>query len=129
MESDFPDEYSLSTFVGVGFGKLNRLFGQVGFGVGDDGVPQASARLQTRNMGVGVDFLDEFGQRVFQYAITVGRFTYIWQVNVDLTNIRIPNILGVQPAELEKLLLSLIPRRSSPVSRQPTDGLPADIEH
>lgn len=29
MESDFPDEYSLSTFVGAGFGKLNRLFGQV----------------------------------------------------------------------------------------------------
>lgn len=29
LESDFPDEYSLSTFVGAGFGKLNRLLAQV----------------------------------------------------------------------------------------------------
>lgn len=115
----------------------NYVFLQIGVGVGDDGVPQASARVQTRNVGLGLDFLDEFGQRVLQYALTVGRFTYIWQVNLDLTNVRIPNPLGIHPIQLEKLLLSLIPKReyphiqpfeqSDPISN-PTTASPTDVD-
>lgn len=80
-------------------------------------MPQASARLQTRNIGLGIDFLDEFSQRVFQYAVTIGRFTYIWQMNIDLTNVRVPNLFGLKPTALEKLLLSLIPKHEYPNSR------------
>jgi hypothetical protein len=110
LESDFPDEFSTATFLSMGFGKLNRLFAQVGVGVGDDGVPQASARFQTRNGAVAVDFVDEFGQRALQYAVTMGRFSFVWQVNVDLTNVRVPNLFGSKPLEIENFLLSFLPR-------------------
>lgn len=109
---DFPDMYSSATFVEAGFGRLNRVFAQAGAGVGDDGVPQASARLQTRNIGVDLDFLNEFGQRIFQYAVTVGRFSYVWQASVDLSAIRVPQFMGIKPMDVEKLLLSFLPDRS-----------------
>lgn len=108
---DFPDMYSAASFVEAGFGRLNRLFAQAGAGIGDDGVPQASARLQGRNIGVDVDFLNELGQRIFQYAVTVGRFSYVWQASIDLTTIRVPQLFGVKPADVEKLLLSFLPNR------------------
>jgi hypothetical protein len=107
---DFPDMYSQSSFVEAGFGKLNRAFIQVGGGIGDDGVPQGLSRLQTRNVGIDVDFLYEFGQRTMQYAFTIGRFSYIWQANIDLSAVRIPTLLGIRPGDVEHLLLSLLPR-------------------
>ncbi|CEL94078.1 unnamed protein product [Vitrella brassicaformis CCMP3155] len=97
LNGDFPDPRSTEVFIQVGFGVLGVTYVQVGAGVGGDGIPQGSAEVETEDFGLGVDFIDDAGDRLFLYSITVGKFTYIWESEVVPDNLDIPLILGAGP--------------------------------
>jgi len=97
LNGDFPDSVSTEVFIQVGFGVLGVTYVQVGAGVGGDGIPQGSAEVETEDFGLGVDFIDDAGDRLFLYSITVGKFTYIWESEVVTEGLQIPLIIGATP--------------------------------
>eukprot|EP01068_Selenidium_serpulae_P005298 Selendium_serpulae@DN3962_c0_g1_i2.p1 len=102
---DFPDIDSTELFGKAAFGKLGRAYVSASAGIGDDGIPQAGAEVQTTDMGFGVDFVDNNGNRFFLYSITIGKFSYIWESRVVPDNFRIPVILGVDPISISQFLI------------------------
>jgi len=55
--------------------------------------------VETSSVGVGVDFIDDGGDRLFLYSITVGKFTYVWESEILPDNILVPDfaaILGIE---------------------------------
>ncbi|CEM09749.1 unnamed protein product [Vitrella brassicaformis CCMP3155] len=97
LNGDFPDPANTEVFIQVGFGVLGVTYVQVGAGVGGDGIPQGSAEVETEDFGLGFDFIDDLGDRLFLYSITVGKFTYVWESEVVPEGLKIPLILGAGP--------------------------------
>lgn len=78
-ESDFPDDFSESLGQAVGFGRPSRMYLSVGAGVSDSGLPLAAVNLQAPLSRVGVGLLNRGADRLMQYSVTAGRFTYLWE--------------------------------------------------
>eukprot|EP00922_Rhytidocystis_sp_ex-Travisia-forbesii_P031591 GHVS01046746.1.p1 GENE.GHVS01046746.1~~GHVS01046746.1.p1 ORF type:complete len:168 (-),score=48.61 GHVS01046746.1:187-690(-) len=87
---DFIDPYSDEVAFGVGVGQLGKAYVQAGAGIGSDGVPQGSAEFEGEDIGLEVAFVDDNGNRVMNYGITVGKFTYRWGSEVDVDNLVLP---------------------------------------
>lgn len=77
---------------------------EAGVGVGRDGIPEGTAEFETSDVAMGVKFTDVFGNRVFSYRVTVGKFSYIWESRVVPDNLQLPLILGVSPGDLFTVL-------------------------
>ncbi|KAF8821753.1 hypothetical protein IE077_000198 [Cardiosporidium cionae] len=92
IQTDFIDPQSSQIFTGFEFGKLGRAYAAVGAGVGNDGVPQGTATVQTADLGLTVEFIDT-GVRRFNYALTIGKFTYTWESSLNLNNLLLPVIV------------------------------------
>eukprot|EP01054_Gregarina_sp_Poly1_P004527 Gregarina_sp_Poly_1__4526@NODE_242_length_10830_cov_108_673047_g213_i0_p2_GENE_NODE_242_length_10830_cov_108_673047_g213_i0NODE_242_length_10830_cov_108_673047_g213_i0_p2_ORF_typecomplete_len712_score57_00Zona_pellucida/PF00100_23/2_8e11_NODE_242_length_10830_cov_108_673047_g213_i0851610651 len=61
LEADFPDDIDGGIQEAVGIGKPGRMYIAVGAGVGPDGIP----------------VFERAGQRITQFSLTAGRFTYL----------------------------------------------------
>ena len=97
MQADFIDPFNSEVFTRVGFGKVGRFYAEVGAGVGDDGIPQGSASIETADVAIASEFLDNLGDRLLVQSVSVGKFTYVWESTVVPSNIILPVILGVDP--------------------------------
>eukprot|EP00386_Alphamonas_edax_P014672 GDKI01044968.1.p1 GENE.GDKI01044968.1~~GDKI01044968.1.p1 ORF type:complete len:481 (+),score=89.23 GDKI01044968.1:91-1533(+) len=97
LNGDFPDPFSNEIYGRLGFGQLGKAYVSGGAGVGNDGIPQASAQLETANFGVGFDTIDDNGDRLLLYSISVGKFSYVWESIILPQNIGVPLALGVNP--------------------------------
>eukprot|EP00745_Piridium_sociabile_P040182 TRINITY_DN76691_c0_g1_i1.p1 TRINITY_DN76691_c0_g1~~TRINITY_DN76691_c0_g1_i1.p1 ORF type:complete len:483 (+),score=42.80 TRINITY_DN76691_c0_g1_i1:454-1902(+) len=95
LNGDFPDFQSTEVFTQVGFGKLGNAYVEVGAGVGGDGIPQGMAEIETEDLGLAMNFVDDDGDRVLLYSISIGKFSYVWESWIILDNIRVP--LVVEP--------------------------------
>eukprot|EP00920_Eleutheroschizon_duboscqi_P001951 GHVT01005048.1.p1 GENE.GHVT01005048.1~~GHVT01005048.1.p1 ORF type:complete len:694 (+),score=19.66 GHVT01005048.1:1476-3557(+) len=91
-ESDFIDSSSSNIYTRAGLGVIGRAFASAGLGVGNDGIPQGSAEMETGDAAVAVNFLEETGDRQFIYSMTLGKFTYAWTSHIVPDNIEIPEI-------------------------------------
>ncbi|EZG67245.1 hypothetical protein GNI_070310 [Gregarina niphandrodes] len=92
LEGDFPDDGNLRLGQAVGIGKPNRMYLAVGSGVGETGLPLAAVNWQGPHAHIGLGWLEKGGERVTQYAVTVGRHTYLWENTFLPDLIRIPQI-------------------------------------
>ncbi|CEM19602.1 unnamed protein product [Vitrella brassicaformis CCMP3155] len=97
LNGDFPDPLDLKAWVQVGFGLLGTAYVEVGAGVGSDGIPVGSAEVETDDLAIAVDFIDDVGERFFLFGLTVGKFTYTWESKFLPDNLEIPLILGAAP--------------------------------
>eukprot|EP00922_Rhytidocystis_sp_ex-Travisia-forbesii_P044718 GHVS01066643.1.p1 GENE.GHVS01066643.1~~GHVS01066643.1.p1 ORF type:complete len:1407 (-),score=217.45 GHVS01066643.1:294-4514(-) len=104
FKSNFVDELSDAMYGEVGFGKLNRLYVRAGAGVGDDGMPEGAAEIQTSDVVLGVNFRDTGGSRQFVYNVKLGKFSYVWESKVVPDNLNIPLVFGVDPSSVMHLL-------------------------
>eukprot|EP00920_Eleutheroschizon_duboscqi_P037964 GHVT01090856.1.p1 GENE.GHVT01090856.1~~GHVT01090856.1.p1 ORF type:complete len:807 (+),score=54.84 GHVT01090856.1:1320-3740(+) len=98
VQGDYPDSTSEEVFTGIGFGRIGRAYVASGMGVGDDGIPAGQVELETADVGLAVDFLDEGADRRFNYALTVGKFSYIWESSIVIPNVNLPVFFLIPPA-------------------------------
>eukprot|EP00920_Eleutheroschizon_duboscqi_P008097 GHVT01018843.1.p1 GENE.GHVT01018843.1~~GHVT01018843.1.p1 ORF type:complete len:955 (+),score=52.30 GHVT01018843.1:1104-3968(+) len=124
MEGNFIDSMSEELWTKVGFGKFGRAYVSAGLGIGDDGIPQGSAELQSDDVGLMVDFRQKGGDRNFLYALTVGKFSYSWDSLVIPDNISLPGVLPsvdpitVAPMFVPQKLINSLNSRYSEMSSQ-----------
>lgn len=81
----------------------------LGGGIGNDGIPEASLEAQTPDVGVFMRFLEFGSDRTLQTAMTIGKFTYIWESVITPHNLRIPNFFGLDPNQVKHFLLGSQP--------------------
>ncbi|CEM06835.1 unnamed protein product [Vitrella brassicaformis CCMP3155] len=106
LNGDFVDNRSEEVYIQVGYGRLGTAYVSAGAGVGNDGIPEASFEVETEDVGVGFDFIEDEGNRLFLYSITVGKFTYIWESQVIPANFILPQI-GPDIDDVERAILGL----------------------
>eukprot|EP00921_Rhytidocystis_pertsovi_P002068 GHVQ01003555.1.p1 GENE.GHVQ01003555.1~~GHVQ01003555.1.p1 ORF type:complete len:1345 (+),score=263.58 GHVQ01003555.1:696-4730(+) len=104
LEADYIDPFDDELFMRVGLGKVGRAYVSAGAGIGDDGFPQGTAEVQLQDVGLGVDVVDNRGNRVMLYSLTVGRFTYVWESKILPDNIAMPVVLGIDAYQVMKFL-------------------------
>eukprot|EP01053_Blabericola_migrator_P000202 Blabericola_migrator_1__201@NODE_1053_length_5578_cov_106_651424_g724_i0_p1_GENE_NODE_1053_length_5578_cov_106_651424_g724_i0NODE_1053_length_5578_cov_106_651424_g724_i0_p1_ORF_typecomplete_len688_score76_82Zona_pellucida/PF00100_23/0_00012_NODE_1053_length_5578_cov_106_651424_g724_i0612124 len=79
VEADMPDDYNLGYQQAVGIGKPGRMYLAVGAGTAIGGLPVAAVNIHHPVGQIGAGFIERASERVAQFSITVGRFTYLWE--------------------------------------------------
>lgn len=105
LQSNFPDEYSTATTATVGFGNIHRAWIVAGGGVGQDGIPEFTTKIQTPISGVMFDLSEgKNNEKKLSTGISFGKTTFVWSSKVAMDNIRVPLLFGIEPQAIQHVL-------------------------
>eukprot|EP01053_Blabericola_migrator_P012208 Blabericola_migrator_1__12207@NODE_758_length_6631_cov_135_724863_g542_i0_p1_GENE_NODE_758_length_6631_cov_135_724863_g542_i0NODE_758_length_6631_cov_135_724863_g542_i0_p1_ORF_typecomplete_len675_score54_44Zona_pellucida/PF00100_23/1_8e07_NODE_758_length_6631_cov_135_724863_g542_i043846408 len=79
LENDLPAPDDPAILAAVGVGKPGRVYVALGGGVQNSNQPAAAVNVQTPFTALGAGVLERAAERIAQFSLTVGRFTYLWE--------------------------------------------------